>query len=86
MPDTTIKKIETNLQDLEHVRSTHHTDIWSLDGEHHVLTTHIVMDEGTPRDEVIKIKKRTREISDQYGISHSTVDIEYGENDCISGR
>jgi cobalt-zinc-cadmium efflux system protein len=81
-----INKIKSKLRELEHVRSIHHTHLWSLDGEHHVLTTHVVVDEGTPRDEVIKIKNRIRKISEQYEISHTTIDVEYGKNDCVSGR
>jgi cobalt-zinc-cadmium efflux system protein len=39
-----ISDIDRRLQIIEKVRSTHYTHIWSLDGEHNVLTTHVVVD------------------------------------------
>lgn len=32
------------------VESAHHTHVWSLDGEHHVFTSHIVVDENASRE------------------------------------
>ncbi len=64
--------------------STHHTHIWSLDGEHHVLTTHLVVNENTSRDEVISLKGKVRALINKIKISHITVEIEYGESECSS--
>jgi cobalt-zinc-cadmium efflux system protein len=34
------------LHAIEHVSEVHHLHFWSLDGEHHVLTAHLVLDEA----------------------------------------
>ncbi|MBD3383576.1 cation diffusion facilitator family transporter [candidate division KSB1 bacterium] len=79
-----IDAIEKRFKALDHVSSIHHTHIWSLDGEHHVLTTHLVVDENISRDEVIGLKGRVRALTKKMKISHITVEIEYGESECGS--
>ena len=39
-----LRRISDEIESIDNVKSTHHTHIWSLDGEHHVLTTHVVVD------------------------------------------
>ncbi len=36
-----IEAIKDRILQLPHVHSLHHTHVWSLEGEHHVFTTHI---------------------------------------------
>lgn len=79
---TDIEAIEKSLRDIEHVVGTHHTHIWSLDGTHHVLTTHVVVDQGATRDVILKIKERIRCILDTHDMIHSTVEIEYSDEEC----
>jgi len=75
-------KIIAHLSQLEKVKSAHHTHIWSLDGEHHVLTTHIVVEADTSKAEVIKIKNRIKDLAEKYHFEHLTVEIEYEGEDC----
>ena len=75
-------KIVAHLSQLEKVKSAHHTHIWSLDGEHHVLTTHIVVEADTSKDEVLMIKNRIKELAEKYNFEHLTVEIEYEGEDC----
>jgi cobalt-zinc-cadmium efflux system protein len=67
---------------VDNVRSTHHTHVWSLDGEHHVLTTHLVVDESTTREQILCVKEDVKNLLRKYEFSHLTVEIEYGEADC----
>ena len=46
--------LESHLGKLAHVRSTHHTHVWSMDGAHHVLTSHIVVDSQTTKTGVAR--------------------------------
>jgi len=75
-------KIVAHLSQLEKVKSAHHTHIWSLDGEHHVLTTHVVVEADTSKDEVLMIKNRIKELAEKYNFEHLTVEIEYEGEDC----
>lgn len=64
------------------VQSIHHTQIWSLDGEHHVLSTHVVVDENSTKEEVTQIKCEINELTRQLGFEHITVEIEYEYEEC----
>ncbi|MCB0176301.1 MAG: cation transporter [Anaerolineae bacterium] len=64
------------------VQSSHHTHLWSLDGEHHVLTTHLVVDQHTSRDEVMRIKAATKDVVNDLNLEHLTIEIEYEDEDC----
>ena len=80
--DIQLEEIDQALVSIEHVRSTHHTHVWSLDGEHHVLTTHIVVDENTPRDDIVCIRQDVHDVVRGWGFAHSTIEIELGDKDC----
>jgi cobalt-zinc-cadmium efflux system protein len=80
--DIQLEEIENTLESIEHIRSTHHTHVWSLDGKHHVLTTHIVVDENTPRENIVCIRQDIHDALRQWGFAHSTVEIEFGDKDC----
>lgn len=80
--DVDIQSVEAHLLSLESVQSIHHTHIWSLDGEHHVLTTHIVVDDSTSRDEILALKKTIKAYALQMQIEHVTVEVEFDEEDC----
>jgi cobalt-zinc-cadmium efflux system protein len=77
-----------NLPDVEHallaipqVQSVHHTHIWSLDGEHHVLTTHLVVDPDATKQDLIRIKQAAAGIAGQMSLEHATIELEL-EQDC----
>ncbi len=60
----------------------HHTRVWSLDGEHHVLTTHLVVDNGATREEVLQVKKAVIALAEDMDCERVTVEIEYEDEDC----
>ena len=68
---------------IDKVQSTHHTHFWSLDGAHNVLTTHVVIDESTTKDEVSQIKGELKSLTENMGLEHLKIEIEYGDGDCI---
>ncbi len=77
-----IGEVERKLLAINHVKSVHHTQVWSLDGIHHVLTTHIVVDGRTTKEDVLKMKCEVKVLTDQMAFSHSTVEIEYEGEVC----
>jgi len=77
-----LEMIENRLLAIDNVCSSHHTHIWSMDGEHHVLTTHLVVEEDTSQDEVLCIKEDINQLSNEMGFLHTTVEIEYGDEKC----
>jgi len=77
-----VKTIEDEIRKLNKVKDMHHTHIWSLDGEQHVLTTHVVLDQNAKKEEIRMIKNKIRDFAEVYGMAHTTVEFEYLEEDC----
>jgi cobalt-zinc-cadmium efflux system protein len=80
--DVEIHEIERRLASVPNVRSVHHTHVWSLDGENHVLSTHVVLEEDARREDAACVKEEIRKLSAELNLAHATVEIEYGEEDC----
>jgi cobalt-zinc-cadmium efflux system protein len=77
-----LEAIDAKLRLIPEVLSTHHTHVWSMDGEHHVLTTHVVIDEGTSKDDIVCIRTSIQDVLRELAFSHTTVEIEFGDDDC----
>ncbi|HXK47083.1 MAG TPA: cation diffusion facilitator family transporter [Deltaproteobacteria bacterium] len=84
--DADIEGIEKDLRACGNVLDTHHTHVWSMDGTHHVLTTHVVVDACATREDILALKGRIRTILHDHGMSHSTVEIEYADEECRIGE
>jgi len=83
VPDSVnVGEIEDAIQKMEMVSGIHHTHVWSLDGEQHVLTTHVVLCEGAKKEQIRAIKSKIKELSENHGLAHTTVEFEYLEDDC----
>ncbi len=76
------RQFERNVRALPRVQSLHHTHVWSLDGERHVLTTHVVVDEDAAKAEIIAFKKKVYELVKEMDCEHITVEIEYTDEEC----
>ena len=77
-----IEEIKGKILDLEKVKSLHHTHIWSLEGENHVFSTHVVLEYINDFSEVIEVKKRIKECLDGYNFEHYTIETELDEETC----
>jgi len=47
-----------------------------------LLTTHVVVDESTTKDNVLQIKGEIKSLTENMGLEHITIEIEYGAGDC----
>lgn len=81
-----LEDFEKKLLGIPSVISVHHTHSWSIDGESHVLTTHLVMKSGTSREDVIEAKSQVRGMLDNKTFEHVTVDVELEGEACIVGE
>ena len=76
-----LAEVEKALEQITQVISVHHTHVWSLDGENHVLTTHLVVDSTASKEDLTRIKCEFRAITSGMSLAHSTVELEF-EDDC----
>ena len=80
--DVHLPSIKRQILALDNVKDIHHTHIWSLDGEHHVLTTHVVVSPETSKAQVSQLKRQlAQQFKDQH-FEHTTIEVEFGAGDC----
>lgn len=76
-----IEKIKQTILGIEEVQSVHDIHVWSLDGEHNVLTCHIVLSNCTVA-ETKKVKESIEVQMKSFHINHSTIECEI-EGECV---
>jgi cobalt-zinc-cadmium efflux system protein len=83
VPDKALQEeIRHALLGVDGVSAVHHQHLWSLDGEHHVLTAHIVVGEGFNPSEYKTVKAAVAMALRPYNLSHTTIEIEVGQELC----
>lgn len=70
------------LRTLPHVRDVHHVHIWSLDGDHHVLTAHLELEPGITLQHLRRLKQDAAERIHTLGFAHSTLEYEFDDETC----
>lgn len=78
-----LNKLKEDIEQLKEVESIHDLHVWTLDGESHVMTLHVVYDgNNSPQ-----LKQNIIDIAKKYKINHTTTELEriddnYDENSC----
>ena len=65
-----------------YVEDVHHVHIWSLDDQHQVFSAHLVVDTNLNAQQYAQVKQNVRELVEEFGFSHSTVEIELPDESC----
>lgn len=74
--------VEKEILAVAKVQSTHHTHIWSLDGEHHVFTSHVKLQPLTSLEELLQVKNELKRIMKNYPFEHYTIETEIDGESC----
>jgi cobalt-zinc-cadmium efflux system protein len=77
-----VREVAEKLRAVDHVVDLHHLHLWSLDGEHHVLTVHLDVDEPITNAMQQRIKGAVATVLAPYRFAHSTIEIEQAEESC----
>jgi len=81
-----LEMIDEKLKSIDKVISSHHTHVWSLDGANHILTTHLIVDKSTNRDEIVRIKSKCKQLFEDLKMTHFTIEIELEDEVCLMGE
>ena len=82
-PDDVIREeILNQFMNISQVNNVHHLHFWSLDGEHHVLTAHLILNQSLATKNLIKIKKHVAQILSNYELAHTTIEFEFPDENC----
>ena len=83
VPDKNLaRKIERKLKDVQEFQRFHHLHLWSLDGEHHVLTVHIEQEADVSLEDQRDLKRRLSQELAEFDLSHTTVEFELYNEPC----
>lgn len=77
-----IQKVKATLQKIPQVKEVHDLHIWSITSELPMLSCHIAIGEEGSHD--IILRQAQSVLHDDYGIEHSTIQVEYVGNGCPS--
>jgi cobalt-zinc-cadmium efflux system protein len=77
-----VDKLKADLLSIPEVEDVHHLHLWSLDGEKHVLTTHVKLKNIQALSTLLAVKKAFREKLKPYPLEHHTIEVELKEENC----
>ena len=72
-----VHEILHHVEELDGVEGVHHVHVWSMDGEHALLTMHVV----TSAD-AADVRRRVRTELAEHGIYHATIEVEAVGEEC----
>lgn len=81
-PDIRIKDVESDILKINSVHSVHNTRVWSLEGEQHVFSTHVKLEDISNMEELLEIKIRIKNILSNYKFTHYTIETELDKESC----
>jgi cobalt-zinc-cadmium efflux system protein len=67
---------------LDKVTALHDIHLWTLDGERHIITLHVVTSSNITVYELSAVKHSIRDICKQFGVYHATIELETDEETC----
>jgi len=80
--DIDLKQLEQQLIDKLALESIHDIHLWSLDGDYHVLSLHVVMKQAVSRKQLVETKQQIRDILALANVEHVTIEVEFPNEGC----
>ena len=79
--DINIKEIEENLNHFEEINNIHDLHVWSIDGNLHILSVHVLLKKEFSNSDTRILKNKIRQALAHLHIEHATIEFEFpGEN------
>lgn len=74
-PNMELDKIKDAVISIKNICDVHDVHIWTMDGNYHVSTIHISVDNRVANDEIDILKQKVRDIFKKYDIEHLTIEV-----------
>jgi cobalt-zinc-cadmium efflux system protein len=82
-PDHDLREeIHQDLMNINYVDEVHHLHLWSLDGEQHVLTAHLLLKQNYEYAELVRLKSIIADSMREHPLSHTTIEFEFPDEAC----
>jgi len=78
-------EFEKKVSEIPNVVSTHHTHVWSLDGEQHVFSTHLVLKKECDQSSAHEAKEQIHTLLGTEKFTHITIEVEHEGKSCLLG-
>ncbi|MCF7925771.1 MAG: cation diffusion facilitator family transporter [Candidatus Izimaplasma sp.] len=79
--DIDYDEVINSVKKIDNIITAHHCHIWTLDGQKHMMSIHILLDPGLPVDQIIKAKESVRQKVMDLNIGHVTIECEFKQGD-----
>lgn len=87
VPDASLREeILEKLENIEQIQEVHHLHFWSLDGEHHVLTAHLLLHDSLTVEAQTALKQEIAARLKDYQLAHTTIEFEHPGELCRDSR
>lgn len=70
----------------DNIKEIHHIHIWTLYKDSYCMTCHVVLNKQLSENEIINLKNSLKESLKKYKINHTTLEIEYQNENCNSKK
>ncbi|MEO0332048.1 MAG: cation diffusion facilitator family transporter [Bacteroidota bacterium] len=77
-----IESIRRRLRSLNEVVDVHDTHLWTMDGQYHILSVHLVVEEDKRLNELADLRVRVYQQLSDYHIDHITIQFEVVGESC----
>lgn len=75
-------EVKNTLLALDHVDNVHHMHLWSLDGDAHVLTAHLELNQPLDAPASIELKEEIATKLVAFELAHTTIEFEWPQEVC----
>ncbi len=79
---TDLEKVKEQMLTLPNVQDIHQLKVWSLDGEHHVLSAHVMVAGIKEPDAIAALKQEIRNTLKPFAITDATLELEQAGEVC----
>ncbi|MBV2168513.1 MAG: cation diffusion facilitator family transporter [Bdellovibrio sp.] len=78
-----VEEIEAKICQIEKVEGVHHGHLWSLDGENHIYTAHVVLAANSTVLDMEQVKEQVKKLVKDFGIIEATIETEISGSTCF---
>ncbi|WP_415063819.1 cation diffusion facilitator family transporter [Bdellovibrio sp.] len=78
-----VEEIEAKICQIEKVEGVHHGHLWSLDGENHIYTAHVVLAANSTVLDMEQVKEQVKKLVKDFGIIEATIETEISGSACF---
>ncbi|MGB3588727.1 MAG: cation diffusion facilitator family transporter [Tunicatimonas sp.] len=77
-----VESIRQTLCSLNEITGIHDIHLWTMDGQYHILSVHLVVKEDKRLNELADLRVKVRRLLNEYHINHITIQFEVAGEKC----